>query len=81
MKSYTSLLLGLIVLCSNVLNAEDPIIKLSSDRLVVQVKGIVCSFCAHGVEKNLSRLNFLDKTQFGDNGVLIDINTQQILRI
>ncbi|AQS39291.1 hypothetical protein Sps_04185 [Shewanella psychrophila] len=50
----------------------------SIDRLKIQVKGIVCSFCAYGVEKNLAKLPFLDKTQFGQNGVLIDINTQEI---
>ncbi len=46
-------------------------------QLTIQVKGIVCSFCAHGTEKNLARLDFLDPNQFG-NGVLIDIETHRI---
>ncbi len=45
---------------------------------VIQVNGIVCSFCAYGTEKNLSKLTFLDKSKFGDDGVLIDIKTHRI---
>ena len=44
---------------------------------VVQVKGIVCSFCAYGTEKNLAKLPFLDSTKYG-NGVLMDIHTNRI---
>ena len=44
---------------------------------IVQVNGIVCSFCAYGAEKGLSKLNGLDKSQFG-NGVLIDIGNHRI---
>ena len=55
--------------------AEQPA---SSDYLVIQVNGIVCSFCAYGTEKNLRKLDFLDRTQFGDDGVLVDINEHTI---
>ena len=44
---------------------------------VVQVKGIVCSFCSYGTEKNLSKLGFLDSTKFAGKGVLTDIKTGQ----
>lgn len=50
----------------------------SSEYLVIQVNGIVCSFCAYGTEKNLSTLEFLDKTQYGKDGVLVDINEHRI---
>ena len=46
-------------------------------QLIVQVNGIVCSFCAYGTEKNLSKLDFLDKSRFGD-GVLVDITSHQV---
>ena len=46
-------------------------------QVIVRVKGIVCSFCAYGAEKNLAKLNFLDSSQFGD-GVLVDIHTNLI---
>lgn len=48
------------------------------NQAIVQVNGIVCSFCAYGAEKNLAKLSFLDDSQFGDNGVLIDIQSHRI---
>ena len=47
------------------------------NQLVIQVKGIVCSFCAYGTEKNLAKLDFLDTGYYG-NGVLIDIKTHRV---
>lgn len=47
------------------------------DQCVVQVKGVVCSFCAYGTEKNLSKLTFLNPSHFG-NGVLMDIHANRI---
>lgn len=57
-------------------NSEE--IAVEPNQAVVQVNGIVCSFCAYGTEKNLSKLNFLDKSKFGDDGVLIDIESHRI---
>ena len=45
--------------------------------LVVQVNGIVCSFCAHGLEKALSKLDGLDRSRHG-NGILVDIEAQLV---
>ena len=53
-------------------------ILVEPNQAIVQVNGIVCSFCAYGAEKNLSKLNFLDKSQFGDDGVLIDIQLHRV---
>ena len=47
------------------------------NQALVQVKGIVCSFCAYGTEKNLAKLPFLDSAKYG-NGVLMDIHTNRI---
>ena len=67
-----------VVLLWNVASMANPEgIPDDPNQLIVQVKGIVCSFCAFGAEKNLSKLDFLDKTQYGD-GVLIDIDTHRI---
>ena len=52
-------------------------IIVQSQQAVVQVKGIVCSFCSYGTEKNLSKLGFLDSTKLGGDGVLTDIKTGQ----
>ena len=52
-------------------------IIVQSQQAVVQVKGIVCSFCSYGTEKNLSKLSFLDSTKMGGDGVMTDIKTGQ----
>lgn len=44
---------------------------------VVQAKGVNCSFCAYGVQKNLSKLKFVDAAQFR-KGVLLDIHAGRI---
>ncbi len=53
-------------------------VQVKPDQAVIQIKGVVCSFCAYGTEKNLSKLDFLDKSQFGQDGVLMDIHTHRI---
>ena len=55
--------------------AKDIVVK--PNQAVIQVSGIVCSFCAYGTEKNVSKLDFLDASYFGD-GVMIDIETYQL---
>ena len=44
----------------------------------IKVSGVVCSFCAYGAKRNLSELEFLDKTYYGDDGILIDMDRQYI---
>ena len=66
---------------TNLAYAEQDItdaIVVEPNQAIVQVNGIVCSFCAYGTEKNLSKLSFLDDSQFGDDGVLIDIQSHRI---
>ncbi len=57
--------------------ADDSPVVLEENQAVVQVNGVVCSFCAYGAEKALSKLDCLDSAEFG-NGVLIDIETHRI---
>lgn len=57
--------------------ADDRPVVVEENQAVVQVNGVVCSFCAYGAEKALSELDCLDKAEFGD-GVLIDIDTHRI---
>jgi len=49
----------------------------TSNDLTIQVNGIVCSFCAHGLEKALSKLDGLDASRHG-NGVLVAIESQLV---
>ena len=56
---------------------EKPPVLLPSE-VKVKVKGIVCSFCAYGAEKSLSKLTFVDKKKFSSKGVLVDISKQMV---
>ena len=51
--------------------------NIESNQMVVQVHGIVCSFCAQGVKKKLMKFDFIDHTQLGD-GILVDIANQRV---
>jgi len=52
-------------------------VVLDANQVKIQVRGIVCSFCAFGVQKNLSKLEFLNPKEF-KKGVLVDVKNQQI---
>lgn len=47
------------------------------NEIVFEVHGIVCSFCSKGVQKKLSKLDFVDKTKHID-GVHVAIEDQRI---
>jgi len=44
---------------------------------VVEVFGMVCSFCAYGLEKNLSDLDKINSKKY-TNGVYVDIDNQYL---
>ena len=44
---------------------------------VVHVHGMVCSFCAQGVTRNVARLSFVDQTQY-TKGVKVEIEIQKV---
>jgi len=44
---------------------------------VVEVFGMVCSFCAYGLEKNLSNLDKINSQKY-TNGVYVDIDNQYL---
>ena len=52
-------------------------VDIGREDLVFQVKGLVCSFCAHGLQKGLSKLKFVDKKRY-TKGVRTDINHQYV---
>ena len=54
-------------------------VEVGQEDLVLQVKGLVCSFCAHGLQKGLSKLKFVDKTKY-TKGVYADI-THQFVKV
>ena len=42
-----------------------------SDTLTFKVKGLVCSFCAHGLTKGIGKLSFTD-----EKSIFVDIQNQ-----
>ena len=54
-------------------------VDVGQEDLVFQVKGLVCSFCAHGLQKGLSKMKFVDKKKY-TKGVYTDI-THQFVKV
>ena len=66
-----------LLLTTKMAFADASPVVLERDQTIIQVNGVVCSFCAYGAEKALSKLDGLNKTEFG-NGVLVDVETHRI---
>ena len=54
-------------------------VEVGQEDLVIEVKGLVCSFCAHGLQKGMSKLKFVDKKKY-TKGVYTDI-THQFVKV
>jgi hypothetical protein len=50
-------------------------IEVSRDEVVLEISGLVCSFCAMGLQKKLSQLEHLDKSKY-NKGIFIDVKNQ-----
>ena len=47
---------------------------LSHGRVIkIKVDGLVCSFCAYGLETRVSELHFVETNSFGGDGVMVDL--------
>jgi len=66
-------LLGLISAQTVALN--DKTITILKDEVVLEVRGLVCSFCAMGLQGGLSSLKYVDKKKYND-GVFVDVEYQ-----
>jgi len=75
----TSLFLAILLLISTQSYADHggDKVMLEAEQVKIQVKGVVCSFCAYGAQKSLSKLKFLNRSIF-TKGVHVDIKNQQI---
>ena len=60
----------LILLLTSILTAQTYTV---GDTLTFKVSGLVCSFCAHGLNKGIGKLDYTDK-----NNVFVDINNQTV---
>ena len=50
-------------------------VNIPRDEVVLEVSGLVCSFCAIGLQGGLSSLQHIDKKKYND-GVLVDVKYQ-----
>ena len=66
-------LLGLISAQTVALN--DKTITILKDEVVLEVRGLVCSFCAMVLQGGLSSLKYVDKKKY-NNGVFVDVEYQ-----
>ena len=66
-------LLGLVSAQTVVLNNKT--ITILKDEVVLEVRGLVCSFCAVGLQGGLSSLKYVDKKKY-NNGVFVDVEYQ-----
>jgi hypothetical protein len=81
MKHFRNILIGLIFAATSLFvdgfAAAEPkdeskeTLALKHDEVGLKVKGLVCSFCAQGIRKNVSKLNFVD-TKKPQKGVTVD---------
>ncbi len=58
----------LILLLTSLLTAQTYTV---GDTLTFEVKGLVCSFCAHGLNKGIGKMDYTD-----ENNVFVDIKKQ-----
>ena len=52
-------------------------INVAPHEAIIMVHGIVCSFCAQGVQRKLSKLPFIDTSKYSD-GVKVEIEQQRV---
>jgi copper chaperone CopZ len=57
------------------INTDDRVVL--PGEAVIIVHGIVCSFCAQGITRNLSKLPFINQTKY-INGVKVEIEKQKV---
>jgi hypothetical protein len=50
-------------------------VNIPRDEVVLEVSGLVCSFCAIGLQGGLSSLQHIDKKKYND-GVFVDVKYQ-----
>ena len=66
-------LLSLVSAQTVVLN--DKTITILKDEVILEVSGLVCSFCAMGLQGGLSSLKYVDGKKY-NNGVFVDVEYQ-----
>ncbi len=63
---------------NNSIQIKKATVEIGQNDLVFSVSGLVCSFCSFGLQKGLSKLDWIDKSKH-DKGVFADINNQYVM--
>lgn len=63
------------VVSAQTVELDDKTITILKDEVVLEVRGLVCSFCAMGLQGGLSSLKYVDKKKY-NNGVFVDVEYQ-----
>jgi len=77
-KIFVLLIYVISVVNSQTIEIEKAKVSIKQNEIVFKVKGLVCSFCAQGLQKSLSKLDFIDKKKH-KKGVYVDIENQYTL--
>ena len=70
---YFFTILGIISAQNIELNEKK--VEILKDEVVMEISGLVCSFCAIGLQGGLSSLQHIDKKKYND-GVFVDVKYQ-----
>ena len=70
---YFFTILGIISAQNIELNGKK--VEILKDAVVMEISGLVCSFCAIGLQGGLSSLQHIDKKKYND-GVFVDVKYQ-----
>ena len=58
-KSSIVILCMAVIVFGQSVEINGEIVKVGQEDLVFEIKGLVCSFCAHGLQKGISKLKFV----------------------
>ncbi len=53
-------------------------IEVKPGQLILEVDGLVCAVCGYGIERNVAKLDFIDRKKFS-HGVLTDVYNQRLV--
>lgn len=78
MKKLLFIILSInLIFSQSLVNINKQEVLVMPNEAVVEVFGMVCSFCAYGLEKNLSNLDKINSKKY-TNGVYVDIDNQYL---
>ena len=74
-NSYVLIIYFFSAISGQTIEIEKALVSIKQNEVLFKVKGLVCSFCAQGLTKSLSKLDFIDKKKY-KKGVFVDIENQ-----